>query len=355
LIETKLFAAAHLLCSLGIGAIVYLIVFKKTELLKATALICVLAIPLALPIVLHNKSGAELAATFAPWPYGSLMIAALGLKNWPSSPFVFALITLPIYLIGCLGLRVIGIPVIIRTLFRPDRTASLRFVLATFVTLGAVITLTCRVVPVGYGRPYNNSVWFLAQSKYVAWIFAVEVLQAGYRAMITRGLQPVLASSGLMLVTAFLTLPSTIQHFALERHPYQIYGKAVMTEASSYNVQTLEAITFLGHNTQPGDVVLASERLLAPVLAFTRCHVPIGYFAKYLVPQKHFLQRETAEKEFWKAWRRGQVQDDLLREAKVRYLAVDKKSGPIPEILPASLRQAFSNSECAIFRVQEDF
>lgn len=353
LIETKLFTALHIVCSLGIGAIVYLLAFKATELFKVVALTCALTLPLILPVILRNQRGAELAVMFAPWPYASLMMNALGIKKWSPGPLAFIVIVLPIYLVGCFGLRVIGVPAIIKAVLRPERATSLRFVLALFVIVGTVITLTCRIVPVGYAHPYNNSVWFLAQSKYVAWIFAVEILQGIYGAMVARGARPMLVSSGIMLIATALTVPSTVQHFALDRHLYEIYGKAVMTGSSSYSVKTLEAMEYLARDAPPGDVVLPSENMLSPVLALTRCRVPIGYFSKYLVARSDFLQRETAEKEFWKAWRRGQVQDKLLREANVHYLAVDKQSEGIPETLPVILNEAFSNSECAIFKVQE--
>ena len=121
----------------------------------------------------------------------------------------------------------IGVPAILGALFRPNRQSGLRFVLAFFVVIGVLIALTCRIVPTGLERAYNNSAWFLAQSKYVAWIFAVEVLQTLYRHVIARGMRPSLTAAGITAGAVALSVPATVQHFALERDPYPSLRKAI--------------------------------------------------------------------------------------------------------------------------------
>jgi hypothetical protein len=70
------------------------------------------------------------------------------------------------------------------------------------------------------------------------------------------------------------------------------------------------------------------------------------------VSLRDYSQRQTAEKEFWKAWRLGKVQDGLLREAGVRYVAVSKRTEGIPATIPAALSEVFENSEFAVFKVR---
>jgi len=241
----------------------------------------------------------------------------------------------------------------VKAIFRPDRSSGLRFVLAFFVIAGVIITLTCRIVPSGYPYAYNNSAWFLAQSKYVAWIFAVEVLQVFHGKVVAFGVRPTLAALGVTTMAVALSVPSTIQHFALSRYAYQLYGKAVMSDPTIYNAGVVRAMKFLASNAKAGDVVLPNERLISPVLGLTKCHVPIGYFANYLVARDEFAHREALQKNFWEAWPQGKISDQLLQEAHVRYVAVDKRSEAIPKILPANLSEVFVNSECAIFKVQE--
>jgi membrane protein CcdC involved in cytochrome C biogenesis len=352
--EVKVFTAAQIMCSLGFAAVVYFLVFRNADLFKVAALTATLAAPLVLSVYLGNKRGAEITTAFDPWLYVSDMMQVLGMKNRLTGVVALTGIALPIYLVGCLGLRVIGVPAILRAVFRPDQKSGLRFVLAFFVVIGLFIALTCSITPAGLTHAFNNSGWFLAQSKYVAWIFAVEVLQTLYRQLIARGVRPG-AVAGMITVSAVvLSVPSTVQHFALERDPYRLYGKSLGKELQSYSLETLNVIDFLAKDAQPGDVALPGENLLAPILALTKCRVPLGYFAHGIVVLRDYSQRETAEKEFWEAWRLGKVRGEFLREVGVRYVAVNKKSDGIPAKIPPALPQVFENSEFAVFKVQDE-
>jgi hypothetical protein len=352
LMEVKILTAAHMMCSLGFAAVVYLLLFRSADLFKVAALTAALAAPLVLSVFLGNKSGADITTTFDPWFYLSQAMGALGMKERFTGVFAFTSIALPIYLVGCLGLRVIGVPAILRALVRPDRQSGLRFVLAFFVVIGVVITLTCRITPAGWTLAYNNSGWFLAQSKYVAWIFAVEVLQTLYRHVVARGVRPLLAAAGIAASAAALSVPATVQHFALERDPYRLFGKPLGNERQSYSLETLSVIDFLTKDAQPGDVVLPGDNLLAPTLALTKCRVPLGYFSHSMVGRRDYSQRQTAEKEFWKAWRLGKVRGEFLREAGVRYVAVSKRTERVPAKVPSALSEVFTNSEFAVFKVR---
>jgi hypothetical protein len=352
LMEVKVFAAAQIMCSLGFAAVVYLLVFRNADLLKIAALTAALAAPLVLSVHLGNKSGADFTTTFDPWLDVSHMMDVLGMKNRLSGVLAFTSIALPIYLVGCLGLRVIGVPAILKAIFHPNQKSGLRFVLAFFVVLGLLITLTCGIVPAGLPLAYHNNVWFLAQSKYVAWIFAVEVLQPLYRHLVARGAPPGPVAGVITLSAIALSVPATAQHFALERDPSRLYGGPLGKELQSYSLETLSVIDFLAKDAQLGDVVLPDENLLAPTLALTKCRVPLGYFSIYMVAQSDYRQRDTAQKEFWKAWRLGHVRGNFLREVGVRYVAVSKQSKGIPAKIPAALRKVFENSEFAVFEVQ---
>ena len=354
LMEVKILTAAHVMCSLGFAAVVYLLLFRNADLFKAAALTAALGAPLVLSVFLGNKNGGEITTAFDPWLYVSHMMEVLGMKSCLTGVVALTGIALPIYLVGCLGLRVIGVPAILSALFRPDRQSGLRFVLAFFVVIGAVITLTCRITPAGWAHKYNNSAWFLAQSKYVAWIFAVEVLQTLYRHIVARGVRPG-PIAGLIAVSAVaLSVPATVQHFALERDPYHLNGKPLGKELQSYSLETLSVIDFLTKDAQAGDIVLPGDNLLAPTLALTKCRVPLGYYSYGMVALSDYSQRETAEKEFWKAWRLGTVQDGLLREAEVRYVAVSKRTEGVPAKIPSALSEVFENSQFAVFKVRRE-
>ncbi len=136
-----------------------------------------------------------------------------------------AAVAVPIYLVGSLGMRVIGVPAILKAIFRPDPKSALRFVLAVFVVIGLVIALTCNFTLAGWSPAYNQvSATFLGQSNYVAWIFAVEVLQTLYRWAVARGIYPGLAAAGIVTTAVALSVPATVQHFVFWREPDHLSG-----------------------------------------------------------------------------------------------------------------------------------
>ena len=83
LTEVKLFSALQIMFCLGVGAIVYWIVFKATDLFKIAALTAALTAPLTLGLVLHNTSGAHFVMSFTPWPYVSMAMKTPPSKAGP--------------------------------------------------------------------------------------------------------------------------------------------------------------------------------------------------------------------------------------------------------------------------------
>jgi hypothetical protein len=261
---------------------------------------------------------------------------------------------LPVYLIGSLGLRVIGVPALFNAIFRPNPRSALRFVLGVFVVIGVLIALMFSITPAGWTFKYNPvSGTFLIQSKYVAWIFAVEVLQNLYRWTVGRGISSALTATGIVAIAAGLSVPSTLQHFLFWRNPNHYFGqgKPFGNELQNYDLETLSVINFVKKDAVPGDVVLPGDNLLAPILALTKCRVPVGYFAYAAVARNEYMRRESAVKQFWKDWRLGKVQQDLLREAGVRYIVIRKTSEGLPATIPVIITNVFENSEFAVFKV----
>jgi hypothetical protein len=354
LIEVKMLMAGQLMCSLGVAAVVYLIFFSNADLFKIAGCTAVAAIPLVSWVLLKNESGGRIIAKFEPWLYVSHAMQTLGLGDWFNGPVAFAVAAVPIYLVGCLGLRVIGLPAIFTAIFRPRSGDAVRFMLGIFVVIGVVIALAYTFTPEGWTFRYNPvSSTFLVQSEYVAWLFVVEVFQTFYQWATRRGMYPALAAGGIIATAAGLSLPATVQHFVVWRDPDQFFGagKPWGKQLLTYDPQTLAAMDFLQKDAHPGDVVLCDDMLSAPVLALTKCRVPLGYFSLGLVARSDYTKRETAEKKFWSDWRLGKVQDGLLREANVRYVVVSKQTEGVPATMPASLSKVFENSEFAIFKV----
>ena len=55
LMEVKVFTAAHIMCSLGFAAVVYLLLFRDVDLFKVAALTAAVAVPLVLSVLLETK------------------------------------------------------------------------------------------------------------------------------------------------------------------------------------------------------------------------------------------------------------------------------------------------------------
>jgi len=323
-------------------------------LCKVAAYTAALATPLVWSVLLKNKSEANIVMKFEPGLYISQAMDAIGIKDRLSGWLAFATLALPIYFIGTLGLRVIGVPAILTAVFRPNPKSALRFILALFVVIGLLIALMFSITPAGWTFKYNPvSGTFLIQSKYVAWIFAVEVLQSLYRWTVGRGISSALAATGIVAFAAGLSVPSTLQHFIYWRNPDHLFrnGKPFGKQLQSYDAETLAVTDFLAKDAQPGDVVLCGDDLLAPVLALTKCRVPFGYLSYAAVPRSDYTRRESAVKQFWQHWRLGKVQPDLLREAGVRYIVVRKTSEGLPATIPVIFSKVFENFEFAAFKV----
>lgn len=354
LIEVKIFTAAQIMCSLGVAAVLYLVAYRNSNLFKVAAWTAALATPLVWPVLLKNKSEANVVMKFEPGLYVSQAIEAIGIKDRLSGWLAFAAVALPIYLVGTLGLRVIGAPGILNAIFRPNPKSALRFILALFVVLGLLIALMFSITPAGWTFRYNPvSGTFLVQSKYVAWLFAVEVLQTLYRCAVGRGVYSSVAAAATMAIAIGLSVPATLQHFIYWRNPDHLFGdrKPFGKQLQSYDAETLAVADFLMKDAQPGDVVLCGDELLAPILSLTNCRVPSGIFAQAAVARSDYTHRESAVKLFWKDWRLGKVQQDLLREAGVRYIVVRKTSEGLSATIPVIITNVFENSEFTVFKV----
>jgi len=145
-----------------------------------------------------------------------------------------------------------------------------------------------------------------------------------------------------------------IQSFA-KIHPHHLFGngKPFGKQLQSYDAETLAVTDFLMKDANPGDVVLCRDDLLPPVRALTNCRVPLGYFGYAAVARNDYTHRGSEIKQFWKDWQLGKFQQELLREAGIRYIVVRKTSESLPATIPDILANVFENSEFAVFKVNQ--
>jgi hypothetical protein len=345
LLEVKVFTAMQVIGSLGLAGVFYLAAFRDARLLKAAACTAALALPLVAMVFIHNRQGARIGVDWNPWPYVPEAMSALGLTGRVHGLAGFVLIGLPIYLVGSLGLRLAGLPRILAALLRPKADGGLRFMMAAFVVGGIVATLTCRVGPKNLAEIYNNSVWFFAQSKYVAWLFAVEAIRHRSMRMASRPRLRRWAAPAFVAVSLALSLPSTVQHFDWLLTSKRSDGSVLFSPGQ------VAAARFLARNANAGDVVLCEPSMLRPILGLSRCRVPVWDYALYMVPVTVYRERVVMQRSFWSAWNGGAVRQDILDDLHIRYIAILRGAKPVDAGLPPRISSVYSNAEISVLAV----
>jgi len=333
LMESKVFTAVHILGSLGASALVYVVYARRFELLKVTAVTAALMAPLVLNAMLQNQAGARLEIIAGPAGYVDGAMQRLGMHESVTGVPALLFIGFPLFLIASLGVRSVGGWTIMKTLISPPVNDPLRFMLAFFVPAGIALTLMLRIVPEGRGG-YDNGVWFFVQSKFVAWIFAVEVLRRWYGRLRSMTLAPVLSGAVIVVPAVALSAPSTIQHF-----------RVLAKEAAASDPEATAAARFVASRARPGNVVLVSQPVMARVLAFAPVRLPVGYFADTLVSADRYRRREALVIDFWRTWESGIIRTDILRNLGVRYVSAIRPAGLR---LPADVFELYSKSDYVV-------
>jgi len=331
LLEYKIFAMAHVVGVLGLAGLVYIVLFRDQRPWRAAAMTLILAVPLVIHSLFVGQGAAMVWTRVEPWPYIPEMLEELGVLNtmigrqieavfqgdstvsgWVALIFV----ALPVYLLGSLGVRVLGIPGVLKGMLRPKPEAGVRWFLALFCVVGPLATLILTVSPWGYPpeSEYNNAVWFFVQSKYVLWLFVVELAMrwlAGRR-----------QAWKAIFVAAMIALsvPSSLQYFQ----------RQLSQEHTLLQRQDLELVEFLRGRCSEGQVVLSRQSTGEYVVALTTCRAPVlnlGIYTHSFASGEELAQRQADRRDFWESWNQGELRADLVERYEVDYVLVDKRAG----------------------------
>jgi hypothetical protein len=361
----KLFTGVHLLAALAIAGLAYLLLFRDRLLLKVVAFSALGSAPFVLAGWV-GSAGLETSVRLQPWPFIPKMLHAMGMGatwlgfqmrllfnggvvSFTNLALLFA-VALPLFLVGSFGVGTAAIPSVIKALARPQPRKAIRFFLAAFIVLGPAIALTWSLTPEDSPRAYNNATWFYVQSRHLLWVFVAELVL-----LVSRGRS---RFSQVVIVAAVIVLavPSSIQYFGMQMSE----ARGVLDKGG------VEALSYLDHSCQGGEVVLSGERLNTLVAAASRCRVPVADIYAYVQTSEVGLdQRLTDYSGFWQSWREGELRTDILAKYQVAYVAVDKQAdgvGPGRPSLEATetepertqgtfLRLCFENEEFIIYEV----
>jgi hypothetical protein len=346
-IEFKVFTTMHVLIALAIASCIYLLLFRDPRFIKVLVLTALLAFPFVLYIWLGNQAGGRIWVRLDPLTsYIPKALASFGLLDTPvgyhTNTFLnggiitlkgfmaLFLVVLPVYLLGSLGTRAIGIPAALKTLFTPRAETGVRFFLALFICLGPLITLIGKVTPLEYPDSYNNIVWFYVQSKYVFWVFVVEAVWRFLRG------RPRFWQALILCVLLGLSLPSTIQFF----------GYRMSASLNVLNKRELSLIDFLKQNCVDGDIVMSRKKIARVIVAMTTCRVTLlPLYTDFFVSHDSLTQRQRDMRTFWRDWNSKKIRVDILEQYNVNYLVIDKRSGDFLPVARSQLREYDKSTE----------
>ena len=139
----------------------------------------------------------------------------------------------------------------VQTLRTWRTTSPLHLLVAVFVIIGCGFTLFGRVAPIDFPGYYNNSVWFIVQSKLVAWIFVGE----GIRRMTQRWSRPM--AMGATVLVVLLAIPGSLNFF--EKAP--VVSQNNKMRSSRY---ALEVADHLAREAPEGAIVLTAASAALP-------------------------------------------------------------------------------------------
>lgn len=336
LMQTKVFAFVHLTLAIGVVLAVHLAVFRRPEFLRQSVGIILASLPFLLLMAVAQRDNGQFV-----W------IVSSGLKTYVKVAFeharwpllaIYPALGLAAYLALTFGFRSAGAVALFKAL-RPQQARPFPLLLAVFVALGPLLTLSTKVVPRENPGYYDNAIWFLVQSKYVGTILAVGALAGLWR----RVGRP--ARAAMVVVVGVAGLASTGQF--LVKMP-KLYPLRVLSASE------VETVGFLDRVARPGDVVFSP--IDRPLLTLTRLRSPYHPtdFEASFANGRALAARRQDVKEFWKSWERGMLNEPLLLKYRASWVvAPNPECGGLPCGGPPSSRltPAFANLDFTVYRV----
>lgn len=326
LMQYKVFAGIHVAAALAVSAAWGWIEGRATTLMKIAALVGTwTAGSLALAKVGHQVSPQDFI--WAPlWLLDATAAAmcflprADTMAHWAPLGRLALLMAVvaPLYVLGSFGPRLLGWGPFVDSLrgadISDDRHVPFQRLLALFVILGVMATAVGRVTPRDAQGIYNNSVWFLVQSKYVMWMFAACALVRIVRRSRTQAVVAGIVVCALGLPSLF-TWVSTIRQMPMSiLDPEQVALVRVLEPACAGGATVFAP--------PPGsDEPSYATGRESEILLLAGCRVLlVEPFASNLISQDDWKRRRMNMLQFWKSWRKGWLRNEILERYDARYV-----------------------------------
>jgi hypothetical protein len=210
LFALKMFLGAQMLAALALACLLS----RDRKALVALGAVTLASSPFLLQ-TLFAASGSNTAIGMRPleivrysmekidWRHAVSALADVGNFEAPEAGWLVVLAAALLWIAGFLGLRIAGIPGVMRDL---SSKALLPRTLAWFAAIGVPISLVLRIAPseaMGLSRleSLNDAAWFATQSGVALWFSTARALSS-------------LRAPAAAVVIALFALPATFQHFA---------------------------------------------------------------------------------------------------------------------------------------------
>jgi hypothetical protein len=229
-------------------------------------------------------------------------VTVAGLVSW-------SFLGLPLFVLGTLGIRLLGLPRLVRALGARGSSSHLLAFLAWFVVCGYALGLGLRVTPIDYPDDYNTSVWFIVGSKLVSWIFVGLLLGHLFRTWSPR---PAAWTAALQVV--LLAAPGTVNTFT------------VLSRIAAPTLATPDEVRVADHfeaQVPPGAIVLCeSANLRRLLLGEARARVPLApeFYVTQFTRRVGLDARTQDLQQFWLEWSAGKFRADLAKKYQVNYV-----------------------------------
>lgn len=279
----KAFVAAHALFGLGVAALLARR-WREPLLLIVPGLA-------GLAVVVLGRASQEMEIVLDPLAIGARLADAVGQRG---AGLAHRVLWGAFWTFASLGLRLVGLPLALRSLRAPASAAAL----SAMALSGWPIGLLFRVMPIdyrGFRPPYNEAWYFIEQSAPLLWVFAVAAAVAWAGVVPRRGLA--------LAAGAALCLPSTVQFvLAKRRVPAAVVPPAIV-----------RAMDVLRSASRPGDVVLMRpepKRFPPPPMVLAGRRVPFTRFIPYLyqvAPRGALLERIETVRRFFRTRDAGEA------------------------------------------------
>jgi hypothetical protein len=254
-------------------------------------------------------------------------LSGWGLAQWLG-------IALPLFVMGTLGVRLLGLPRIVRALRAPSASRPILVFLAWFVVCGYALGLGLRVTPFDYPDDYNNSVWFVVESKLLSCVFVGVALGAWFR-----GWSPRRAAWVAALQVLALAAPGT----------WNIFAKIGVSSAPVLATpDELRAAQYFAQQAAPGAVVLCdSHNLRRLLLGEARMRVPLApeFYPTSFLRRARLEERQRDHEAFWQGWTSGYARVDVLRKYGLDYVVASR---PL-----LGVRPVFQAPTAFVYRVRD--